>query len=319
MMPIKRLFAKGMGRARQFHSAVPRTVVLCYHSTAADRIYPGSCPPDVFEQHVEWLTRNCDVADPRRSFRMLRADGSRPTVVITFDDGFADNFDYAFPVLVKHGVKAAFFLTGGSLTTDPPPCDALSRIYRGPVRTLEWSQIREMHDAGFTFGAHTVSHPNLARLPEPLVARELLQSKEILEDGLGAPITSVAYPFGRPRRHYTHRTLRMARELGFKNGFTTVHRGVTSQDDPLATPRISVGSDTIDLLREKVWGDWDFLGWWHERAPRFLADTLSPKGRRSASGAIDHTIRYRSSIDRSASRGVRVDRAHRLPPEQFRD
>ncbi len=284
----KRLCALGASHVRSLRPSATRAVVLCYHSTDPHSFHPGSCGPDVLERHLEWLVGNCTIlASDQLLNRPDSADGSGPFVLITFDDGFRDNYEYAFPLLVKYEVRASIFLVGGLLERDRHVLDVFRRIYREDVLGLDWGQVVEMQSAGFEFGAHTYSHPNLARLSDVAAKQELLQAKEVIEARIGETVTAVAYPFGKPRRHFTARTLEIAEELGYTQGFTTVSRGVAPRDLELAIPRVSVGRDSLELLQEKVEGLWDVLGWWHERAPRWVADLVSPTGRRDASGEVD--------------------------------
>ena len=101
-------------------------------------------------------------------------------------------------------------------------------------------------------------------------------SRESLEDHLQSAVTAVAYPFGKPRRHFTQGTLQAARVAGFDKGVAVVTRGIRPADDVLALPRIVVDGDDLATLEGKVMGHWDFLGWWQERAPLPLVRLLRP-------------------------------------------
>jgi len=112
------------------------------------------------------------------------------SVVITFDDGYQSVYDRAFPVLQQYGMTATVFLTVGSTKqTRLPPMEGR------PM--LSWSEIKEMHRAGIAFGAHTMTHPDLTRLPAATLEAEVLDSKRAIEDVLGASVVTFAYPFGR--------------------------------------------------------------------------------------------------------------------------
>src|SRR5690348_14461190 len=90
-----------------------RRVILCYHSVHSSKWF-SSASPELFDTHLEWLKLNCDVV-PLGKLVEACAVGSRPTVAITFDDGYLDNFEYAFPLLAKHRLTATFFVTVGLL------------------------------------------------------------------------------------------------------------------------------------------------------------------------------------------------------------
>jgi len=114
--------------------------------------------------------------------------------VITFDDGYQSVYEETFPVLQRHGMSAIVFLTVGEKGTSGPG-DRLPSL--GGRSMLSWPQIREMHRGGIAFGAHTLTHPDLSRLPSDQVEAEVCRSKAIIEDTLSAPVACFAYPYGR--------------------------------------------------------------------------------------------------------------------------
>jgi peptidoglycan/xylan/chitin deacetylase (PgdA/CDA1 family) len=126
----------------------------------------------------------------------LRQGTSFPdrSLVITFDDGYQTMYDEAFPVLQRYGLSATVFLTVGEKGT-AGPSDRLPSLEGRSM--LTWREIREMHRWGINFGAHTLTHPDLARLPFDRVEAEVCDSKAIIEDALGARVDSFAYPYGR--------------------------------------------------------------------------------------------------------------------------
>jgi peptidoglycan/xylan/chitin deacetylase (PgdA/CDA1 family) len=222
----------------------------------------------VFARHLQWLSAHCEivpfsqVADAARPPRP-----GRPMVSITFDDGYADHYDHAFPLLRCHGARATFFVTAGFLERDP---EVMQRFRQG-VRPLEWGHVRDMRRGGMEFGAHTYSHPNLRSLGRAAVEDELRRSKLIVEDRLGERVTAVAYPFGIPRRHFTSETMAIASAVGYRYGAAITFRPVHRSPRPLAIPRLPVPPAAgVPVLRELVLGAWDLIGFWQERAPVFL-------------------------------------------------
>ena len=131
-------------------------------------------------QAVDFLRRGAPFPD--RSF------------VITFDDGYQSVYDEAFPVLEGYGMPATVFLTVG----DKGAAGSSSRLPSMTGRSmLSWKEIQEMQQAGIEFGAHTLTHPDLTHLSSDQVKVEVGEAKAIIEDTLGAPVTSFAYPYGR--------------------------------------------------------------------------------------------------------------------------
>lgn len=117
--------------------------------------------------------------------------------VIAFDDGYQTAYEKAFPVLQDYGMSATIFLTVGAKGT----VDSGGRLPTLSGRSmLAWPDIREMQRWGITFGAHTLTHPDLTRLSLDWVKAEICDSKAIIEDALGVPVTCFAYPYGRHDR-----------------------------------------------------------------------------------------------------------------------
>jgi peptidoglycan/xylan/chitin deacetylase (PgdA/CDA1 family) len=260
-----------------------RNVVLCYHSIHPAKGF-ASATPALFAAHLDWLAEHCDVLPLSQIVeRMGRTPGEnsgRPAVAITFDDGYADNYEYAMPLLATRDLTATFFLTVGLVEKDPSVVARTQMLRQSgyeAIRPLEWEQVRAMHAAGMEIGAHTWSHPNLAHLNRRAAHDELRSSKEVLEQRLGAPVRSLAYPFGKPKRHFTNVTVAVAAELEYEYACAILFRCVQSRDSKLMIPRFFVTNDSIETLSEKVFGAWDVLGTWQERSPLWAARLVSPE------------------------------------------
>jgi peptidoglycan/xylan/chitin deacetylase (PgdA/CDA1 family) len=256
-----------------------RVVALCYHS-----VHPSipfrSAEPGLFSDHLEWLAEHCDCVPFNELLTAWdRQSGSRPVVSITFDDGYADNHEYALPLLVKNHIPATFFLTTGLLNRDASTIERFQRLWgtnRDLIQPLAWDQVTEFLETGMEVGAHTDSHPNLARLDERGLERELGQSKHMLEDRLGRAVTMMAYPFGRPRVHFTADVERAVQRAGYGLAGAIGTRGIRETDDPLSVPRIFVTNDSVEELSEKVLGVWDLIGIVREKMPLALSRVVSP-------------------------------------------
>jgi peptidoglycan/xylan/chitin deacetylase (PgdA/CDA1 family) len=254
-----------------------RRVVLCYHSVNPSPSYL-SLSPELFDEHLEWLQGHCDVV----SLSELVAAGprSRPQVALTFDDGYSDNHTHAFPLLAARGLTATFFVTAGFLERDDAVMAQLARTWRTPVdrlAPLDWEQVEEMRSAGMAFGSHTWSHRNLMRIDASEVEQELRRSKLVLETRLSAPVSAVAYPWGKLRRHVSERTFDAAARAGYGLGVFSLPRPVRESDPRLRIPRFGVGAEPVAGVAGKVAGAIDWHAAVHERMPGFLARRLWPE------------------------------------------
>ena len=114
-------------------------------------------------------------------------------VIITFDDGYENLAEYAFPVLQRYGFSATVFVVTGNLGGS----NAWDEV-RGSatLRLLSADQITEWAAKGIEFGSHTRSHPDLRTLAIEDAQHEISGSKRDLEEVLGSPVASFAYPYG---------------------------------------------------------------------------------------------------------------------------
>jgi hypothetical protein len=87
----------------------------------------------------------------------------------------------------------------------------------------------------------------------------------------------MAYPFGKLGRHFTEETATLVEELGYKYACAVLSRAVRCSDSRLAIPRLIVGGDTVENLREKILGGWDLIGILQERCPLWAARIVSPE------------------------------------------
>jgi len=165
--------------------------------------------------------------------------------VITFDDGYESIYKEAFPVLQYYGLSATVFLTVGEK-------EATNPAYRLPSLNgrsmLSWTEIQEMKRWGILFGAHTLNHPDLTRIPRERMEVEIRDSKKIIENSLGTPVSSFAYPYGRynkPIRDLVQQ--HFASACSDKLGLMSVN------SDPYALERVDAYYLRTDKLFDLIW------------------------------------------------------------------
>jgi peptidoglycan/xylan/chitin deacetylase (PgdA/CDA1 family) len=142
---------------------------------------------------------------------------------LTFDDGFLDNLQILAPLLAAEGVPATVFVPTGWLGQTHP--------YAPQTRVMTADEVLELRSHGVEIGSHTHGHPDLSTLDGDAVLEELRRGKRELEDLLGEPVETLAYPFGRADAG----TREAARAAGFVAACRTSGEGNWS--DPLDIPR----------------------------------------------------------------------------------
>jgi peptidoglycan/xylan/chitin deacetylase (PgdA/CDA1 family) len=134
-------------------------------------------------------------------------------VVITFDDGYRDNYDCAAPILAEYGVPATFFIVVNAMgTAMEVPWD---EHVRGRVPWMDWGQVRELRALGFEIGSHTLTHPDLGQVRGEAAWHEISESRAKLADALGEDVTAFAYPFG-GRENLSEENRELVRKAGYR-------------------------------------------------------------------------------------------------------
>lgn len=156
-------------------------------------------------------------------------------IVLTFDDGYADFIEEALPVMIEQGFPATLFVTTGWLD------DAgLNAVGTPPDRMLSWSQLAELETAGVEIGAHSHSHAQLDQISASKLRAELTDSKRALEDRLGHPTDSLAYPYG-----YSNKRVReFTREVGYLQAASVGNAVAIPAGDPFRVPRLTIRRST---------------------------------------------------------------------------
>jgi peptidoglycan/xylan/chitin deacetylase (PgdA/CDA1 family) len=220
--------------------------ILLYHSITRDATAgyrPYAVDPVRFRTQMELVAQAGSRTLTVRELGAILADPSgrvpERSVVITFDDGFDDVHREALPVLDRLGLTATAFLVAGHVGATSRWLAAAGEGHR---RLMSWSQVRELAAAGIEIGSHSHTHPELDTLPAHLVDRELDRSRAVLEDGLGAPVTSFAYPYG----YHTPGLEAALGRHGYQAGCAVKHALSHPGDDRRALGRAMVSPDTTD-------------------------------------------------------------------------
>ncbi len=208
-----------------------------------DDRYPGdpiTVTRSAFESYLEFFTSYFHVVSLSELLAKVasNADISRH-LVITFDDGYLDNWSVAAPELAARGLPACFFITTGFVGTET---DAWWDAARG-VRSewMTWDHVRALHSSGFELGAHTMSHVNLAAADRATARREIVGSKTQLEAATGGTIRHFAYPFG-GIDHLGAKQRDMLKAVGFSSCLSGYGGTVRPGDDAYSLRRLGINS-----------------------------------------------------------------------------
>jgi peptidoglycan/xylan/chitin deacetylase (PgdA/CDA1 family) len=234
--------------------------VLMYHHISPK---PGlvTCSPDNFRAHMQWLVENGWKTLSTDAFTQILATGEVPkkSVLVTFDDGYLDNWVYAHPVLKEFGQRATLFLITGwmgegavrpyagqpGVPDVPTHGQAMAAAAEGKLDEafLRWSEVEAMCDAGtFDFHSHTHTHTRWDREiadqaeRDQALADDLAASRAALAARLGADSPHLCWPQG----YYDAAYQRVAQATGFTHLYTTEHGVVRRDTDPARIPRLVI-------------------------------------------------------------------------------
>jgi peptidoglycan/xylan/chitin deacetylase (PgdA/CDA1 family) len=231
---------------RLFEGAGSRgPLVLMYHSIAAPgaRIdWPWQVAYADFIAHLDLLAgggwRTASLAE------IADEPGQPRTVVISFDDGYVDNLA-AFEALGVRGMRGAWFVVSGHVGRTA----GWSGSERPGMPMLGATHLRLMHRAGMEIGSHTRNHVDLPQCDEELLRSEVTGSRRELEDLIGAPVTSFAYPYGR----LNPAAVAAVREAGYTAACTTASGWAVRDRDRLRIRRLTIfGGDSLGTFARKL-------------------------------------------------------------------
>ena len=305
--------------------AGPGVAILMYHSVMNDPLQAASTlggivhSTKVFREQMELIARDYNTLTLADVLLFVQGEKEPPTrsVAITFDDGYADNFEVAMPVLDQTGVPAAFYVVvdcvenarlpwparlryafyttkkstwaesngtlwplksfeqrdGAFLKACDDCCqlagarqeqfvsgierdlDAEFRSAENPMMT--WDQLCGLTRRGHIVGSHTMTHPNMAYLPDADLQIEFAESKRSLEERLNSPIDHFSYPCPALSPHWRDRTVEASAQAKYRTAVTTNGGPVRRNHNPLRLRRVRPTKD-IEGLRWNL--ECTFLG-----------------------------------------------------------
>jgi peptidoglycan/xylan/chitin deacetylase (PgdA/CDA1 family) len=227
-------FFSGLTWAKTSLSAGPSLRILIYYKVNA---VPGntlSVPPRAFVRQLHFLKDHFTVITPEDLVRIMTAGQSLPdhAVLLTFDDGYQDVYDRAYPVMKELGLRALLFPATDYIASGKPYLHDERLSMANPV--LNWEQLRAMQDV-FAVGSHTKSHRRLTQVSLAEAKDEIYSSKALLEDQLSRPVQFFCYPKG-TAEDFNEPLEDLVREAGYLGSFVAL-----------------TGPNTLDRVRSCKW------------------------------------------------------------------
>ena len=220
-----------------------RLTILTYHSIN-DEINPDeTVTPEEFEKQLQYIKDNYKVISLEEAVGYLQTDIKKlcDSIVITFDDGYSNNYHNAYPLLKKHSFPATIFLVSNFI-------DDKEGKY------LSQSQIHELMDNNISFGSHTISHRILTGLKKEEIIREIRDSKDLLESQLGQRMNSFAYPIG-TKADFNNAIMETVKAHKYTCACSNVYGMNDENSDIFALKRIGIETtDCFFLFKQKLDG-----------------------------------------------------------------
>lgn len=219
--------------------------ILMYHhfnplpSDASELLRTWTVAPEQFTAQLDYLkARGFNTITLQQLAAFFEQGAPLPPnpIVITIDDGWIDAYTFAFPELNKRNMVAVFFVPTNYATA-------------GGELLINWNQVIEMDRAGMEIGGHTISHADLTRVTLAQARRQLMESKNSLQEKLGHPIVALSYPYGA----HDAPTIAETRAAGYKAAVILCCGYKQSSELLLTLPRIRVSyDDTLEYFVKRL-------------------------------------------------------------------
>ncbi|MCB2289099.1 polysaccharide deacetylase family protein [Clostridium sp. CS001] len=212
--------------------------IVMYHSIGYEKGNTARVTKEKFKEQMKYLKDNNYVTltlSEAYDFFIDNKPVPKKSIVLTFDDGYVDNFVEALPILKEFKFKATIFVITSLVDKVPDYMNS--------------SQLKEMQDNGIDIESHTENHEHLKELSYEKQVVTLQGSKDFLEKTLNKKIQYLAYPFG----EYSKETLKAVSQVGYKMAITTDGRWSDKSDGILTLDRVFIsGSANLNTFIERI-------------------------------------------------------------------
>lgn len=196
--------------------------VIYYHSIQALPNNELGMPPEQFETQMTYLAKEgYHSISATQLYDYYYNKGTLPTrpILITFDDGYMDNYSVALPIMKKYGFTATLFLIVNKV---------------GDMNCLTWKEVKELAQNGWDIQSHTLTHLDLTTLSPKTLQHELVDSKAALEKQLDKPVHFFAYPSGK----YNDAVVKGVKDAGYLMAFSTKRGWTNDKMDRMLVHRV---------------------------------------------------------------------------------
>ncbi|MDQ2098258.1 MAG: sulfotransferase [Tychonema bourrellyi B0820] len=198
---------------------------------------------EIFEQHLQNL-KDCGYYsvswEDWQNAKLAKTPLPGKAVLLTFDGGYLDFFNHAFPLLKRFNFTATVFLVAESIGKT----NSWEKADSEQVQLMGWREIRQLRDAGIEFGSMSATYQPLTGLSPTEIVREAAKSRAILELGLGKPVKCFAYPYGNVDKIVEH----LVGAIGYTYGVSYESKFSNFEDSLLSLPRIQVTTENALLF-----------------------------------------------------------------------
>ncbi len=220
--------------------------ILMYHSIGRgvedDPNGLFTISPEVFKSQINFLLNQDDIEFVAFSEDALKS-GKKLKIALTFDDGYKDNLTVVAPYLIQHNIPFTVFVLS----------DKVFNYHRDYLSAEELLGLSKM--PGVTIGSHGASHQPLTRLSDDEIKKELIQSKQFLEEVVCKTVDCISFPHGA----YNGKILKFAKEAGYKlGGCSQLGLNISSQEKLALLRTVVLSADDMRLIKQKVYGGWDW-------------------------------------------------------------
>ncbi len=222
----------------------PGLRILTYHRVTEDPADPFAVSPGVFAQQMQKVSATAAAASLDEALEELGGgDDCRPRIVLTFDDGTRDFLTDVLPILSRLGIPATLYVSPGRV---------------GAEGFLEWEELREISATGIGIGSHGLDHESLGTLDREGVWQQVSRSRGVLEDRLGRPVITLAYPYGTVR-DFNELVKEQVRRAGYRAACTSVNGVNRAVTDPFELRRTKIEQGDGRIFQRILSGGLD--GW----------------------------------------------------------